>query len=426
MTYKERLEIELGMMREIPIMIPDEAEEAHYGWYDRKDSTSKCAQTDRMGLIEEVIKRIRSTANNDVFDPKGRVRESLATDLLRELLDDDMAGDTPKDSFINSARNWLRGKWVAATFDDEPELGTVMPVKPLDFTEKEAKYVIETVDKPAEVKVLPKLEFGVVTVDPNIQYSRQNSIKKNNGLDLTLCNVTPSAESMVERIKTIKSKPEAEQPRCISVLFHGIPGTGKTELAKHLANEMGLELMKKTFGEIQSKYIGEGEKNLHAAFQEAQVEGKVLLIDELDSIGSSREKADKAWEKTMVNQLLTELDEFNGVFIGTTNMLTSFDPAVLRRLHLKVEFKPLTSEQVQTAFKHFFPKLRMPKAIEKIKLLTPGDFNAVKHKALYEAEIATPSRIVELLQEEVSTKIKASPELSGIANQREALDGELY
>ena len=68
----------------------------------------------------------------------------------------------------------------------------------------------------------------------------------------------------------------------------------------------------------------------------------------------------------------------------------------------------------------------MPKAIENIKLLTPGDFNAVKHKALYEAEVAKPSRIIELLQEEVDTKIKASPTLSTLFNTREALDRGLY
>lgn len=426
MNDNERLIVELAMMREIPIMIPDTKGETYYGWYDRRDSTSKCSNTTREGLIEQVAKRIAKTSDDDSFDPSTTKKRLSATEFIRELLDDDMAGDTPVESFLATAREWLKGKWVSASFDENPEMDTVMPVKPVVFTDAEAKYIMESAKKKENKELLPVLDFGVGKVDLNKRQFRGKITKENSGIDLALCNIEPSADKLVSRIKQIKAKPLKEQPKCIATLFHGIPGTGKTELAKYLANELQLEVLKKTFGEIQSKYIGEGEKNLHAAFQEAQEKNKVLLIDEIDSIGASRENADKAWEKTMVNQLLTELDEFKGVFIGTTNMLSSLDAAVLRRLHLKVEFKPLTEEQTALAFKHFFPKLRMPKAIENIKLLTPGDFNAVKHKALYEAEVAKPSRIIELLQEEVDTKIKASPTLSTLFNTREALDRGLY
>ena len=108
MNDNERLIVELAMMREIPIMIPDTKGETYYGWYDRRDSTSKCSNTTREGLIEQVAKRIAKTSDNDSFDPSTTKKRLSATEFIRELLDDDMAGDTPVESFLATAREWLR------------------------------------------------------------------------------------------------------------------------------------------------------------------------------------------------------------------------------------------------------------------------------------------------------------------------------
>ena len=150
-------------------------------------------------------------------------------------------------------------------------------------------------------------------------------------------------------------------------------------------------------------YVGEGEKQLSEAFAEAEMEGAILLIDELDSIAGNRQNADKNYQKTFVNQLLTELDNFKGIFIATSNFMDGLDPAVLRRLFLKVKFDFLTDDQIETAFKLYFPKLKRSK-LGHMPYLTPGDFRAVKEASQFDVEKITVKRVRELLQHEIDLK----------------------
>jgi len=111
----------------------------------------------------------------------------------------------------------------------------------------------------------------------------------------------------------------------------------------------------------------------------------------------------KNYQKTFVNQLLTELDDYQGIFIATSNFLDSLDPAVLRRLFLKVKFDFLTEEQVELCFKHHFPKLSRSK-LGYMQYLTPGDFKAVKEASQFDEKRVTVKRVRELLQQEIDLK----------------------
>eukprot|EP00599_Poterioochromonas_sp_BG-1_P011251 CAMPEP_0173155602 /NCGR_PEP_ID=MMETSP1105-20130129/14202_1 /TAXON_ID=2985 /ORGANISM="Ochromonas sp., Strain BG-1" /LENGTH=406 /DNA_ID=CAMNT_0014072057 /DNA_START=142 /DNA_END=1359 /DNA_ORIENTATION=+ len=129
--------------------------------------------------------------------------------------------------------------------------------------------------------------------------------------------------------KTLGVKP----PR--GVLLYGPPGSGKTLIAKAVANETGAFLFLVNGPEIMSKMAGESEANLRKAFEEAEKNAPaIIFIDEIDSIAPKREKANGEVEKRVVSQLLTLMDGLKGrsnvVVIGATNRPNSIDPALRR------------------------------------------------------------------------------------------------
>ena len=119
------------------------------------------------------------------------------------------------------------------------------------------------------------------------------------------------------------------------VLLHGPPGSGKTLLAKAIANETGASLFIINGPEILSKMQGESEKNLRSIFEEAEKQSpSIIFIDEIDSIAPNREKTNAEADKRIVSQLLTLMDgmksKSNVIVIGATNRPNSLDPALRR------------------------------------------------------------------------------------------------
>ena len=76
-------------------------------------------------------------------------------------------------------------------------------------------------------------------------------------------------------------------------------------------------------------------------FREAATEKAVLLLDEADSFLADRKSARSSWEVTQVNEILQQMENFSGVFICATNLVTSLDAAALRRFTFKIKFLPL-------------------------------------------------------------------------------------
>jgi len=129
--------------------------------------------------------------------------------------------------------------------------------------------------------------------------------------------------------KTLGVKP----PR--GVLLFGPPGSGKTLIARAVANETGAFIFVINGPEIMSKMAGESEANLRKAFEEAEKNApSIIFIDEIDSIAPKRDKANGEVEKRIVSQLLTLMDGLKGrantVVIGATNRPNALDPALRR------------------------------------------------------------------------------------------------
>jgi len=119
------------------------------------------------------------------------------------------------------------------------------------------------------------------------------------------------------------------------VLLHGSPGTGKTLIAKAVANETNANFFSIAGPEVMSKYYGESEQRLRDIFEEANRNTpSIIFIDELDSIAPKRGEVTGEVERRVVAQLLAMMDGLKErgqvVVIGATNRIDAIDPALRR------------------------------------------------------------------------------------------------
>ncbi|MBW8468228.1 MAG: ATP-binding protein [Thiobacillus sp.] len=207
-----------------------------------------------------------------------------------------------------------------------------------------------------------------------------------------------------------------ELPRIITALkarghgclcFHGAPGTGKTALAEHIAQQLERPLMIRRASDLVSKFVGETEQQMAAMFREAQAEKAVLLLDEADSFLQDRRGAQRTYEVTEVNEMLQGMERYDGIFICTTNLMDSIDQAALRRFTFKIHFKPLTAPQRETMFvvealggeaAALEPALR--ERLSRLDQLCPGDFAAVKRQVEILGESIEPVEFLAQLEAE--------------------------
>jgi SpoVK/Ycf46/Vps4 family AAA+-type ATPase len=172
----------------------------------------------------------------------------------------------------------------------------------------------------------------------------------------------------------------AENPSA-RICLYGPPGTGKSAFGQWIARQLNKPLHCKRISDLVSKWVGETEQNISRAFEEAGRDNAVLLLDEVDSFLADRRQAQHSWETTQVNEMLTQMEAFNGLFIASTNLIDNLDAASLRRFDLKVKFHYLKPEQCCELFERQCEALQIPAAdhstlarVSAICTLTPGDF----------------------------------------------------
>jgi len=192
--------------------------------------------------------------------------------------------------------------------------------------------------------------------------------------------------------------------------LYGPPGTGKTAYGRWLAEQMGIPLLVKRASDLMSKWVGENEKNIARAFREAEQDGAILLIDEVDSFLQDRRDAQQSWEVTLVNEMLTQMEAFPGVFIASTNLMSGIDQAALRRFDLKVKFDFLSAEQAwKLLIRHCAslgisaPHAEQKALLTRIKKLTPGDFAAVVRQHRFR-NIVSAAAMIAALEAECAVK----------------------
>ena len=171
------------------------------------------------------------------------------------------------------------------------------------------------------------------------------------------------------------------------ICCYGPPGTGKTAWVAWLAEQLDMPLLLKQGSDLLNPYVGGTERNIAQAFEQAKADNALLVLDEVDSFLFSREGANRSWERSQVNEMLTQIERFEGLMVVSTNLIEVLDPAALRRFDLKLKFDYLTLPQRLDFAKQQAEILGLPLLseedlgqIESLNLLTPGDFAAVARR----------------------------------------------
>jgi hypothetical protein len=227
---------------------------------------------------------------------------------------------------------------------------------------------------------------------------------------LDLINVS-GAFTVEQIIQSLRHRPSS------SLCFHGLPGTGKTLLAEHIAVTLDKPIIMKRASELSSKYVGESEKLIKAMFDEAAEEDSVLFLDEADSFLMDRSKAERSYETSCVNEMLQGMERFRGIFICATNLFSRLDRAALRRFTFKLEFMEMTEDQrwlmlcneakIDLATVDPDQAQTWKEALPFLYAVTPGDFATVQRQCQLLNVSLTPDQWLSALKQETELKRKA-------------------
>jgi hypothetical protein len=144
----------------------------------------------------------------------------------------------------------------------------------------------------------------------------------------------------------------------VAAMFAGPSGTGKTMAAQIIAADLGVEVFQVDLAKTVSKYIGETEKHLDLAFEDAERASAVLLFDEADALFGKRTEVKDAHDRyanVEVAYLLQRLEQFTGLVILTTNFRQNVDAAFVRRLRFSIDFPLPDAEERLRIWEGAFP-----------------------------------------------------------------------
>lgn len=171
------------------------------------------------------------------------------------------------------------------------------------------------------------------------------------------------------------------------LLLTGVPGSGKSAYAIWLARQLGRPAQLRRASDLLSPYHGQTEQNLATAFRDASRAGAVLVIDEVEGFLASRAQALRTYEIQQTNEFLLQMESFDSILIGTTNLQTAIDDAARRRWDLIATLGYLKPDQARTLLSRHLAVAGVPAPaeshlhrIDTLVNLTPGDFAAIARK----------------------------------------------
>ena len=262
--------------------------------------------------------------------------------------------------------------------------------------------------------VAKMIEVKKTGAESVIQEVIENTLKASNLLDSKpmyqfetqfepeLLNLKQSPEVVAQ----ITSAIERKMP--VRVLLVGPAGTGKTAFAHYLSQQYQRELVRITCSDVLSKYVGESEQKIAQIFREAKANRQMLLLDEVDSLLSSRAQSTMLHERQMVNELLVQIECFDQPLFAATNFETSLDTAVLRRFDFKLECGYLEFVQARALLRQVLGITSLNKEDEKqlqtLKYLTPGDFAIAARRKKYSVTNLSTQSAIAILAEENARK----------------------
>lgn len=213
----------------------------------------------------------------------------------------------------------------------------------------------------------------------------------------------------------------------LTFLFHGDAGTGKTELVKQIAKQSNRVLLKVDLSLLMNMFVGESEKNIRLVFKEyreamAHFERTpILLFNEADAIFSKRNVVEKAVDQmlnSVQNMLLQELEDFEGIFIATTNMLMNLDKAFDRRILYKLKFEKPDKSTRLAILKQNFNEVQEDILIKASAdySLTGGQIDNVNKRCvteelLFGTETSNPEKFIFYIEQEINFRKNTSEKI---------------
>ena len=281
------------------------------------------------------------------------------------------------------------------------------------------------------IKKLAKNQFVAPAVVSNasLVVSNLNTRDKNKAFERVISNTLKAqGYGEIEKDKSSDDLPSSYDPNFVNsncnlnelmqgikesksarVCLYGVPGTGKSAYAKFIAKSLRKPIIIKKGSDLLSMWVGGTEQNIAEAFKEAKDKKAVLVFDEVDSFLQDRSGASRSWEITQVNEMLVQMESFDGIFIATTNLIDNLDKASLRRFDLKLEFGYLLPNQALNLFKKECALLKVKfeentaKKVSNLGLLAPGDFASVRRQAKFRP-IKSADDFCQRLEQEVTLK----------------------
>jgi len=169
-----------------------------------------------------------------------------------------------------------------------------------------------------------------------------------------------------EKFQELQKRLEEQAlPKGVAALFHGLPGTGKTETAMQIARATGRAVCHVDISAAKTCWYGESQKRVKAIFTnyrrmcEKETMKPILLFNEADALLSSRQNINNAsgsssvtqTENAIQNIILEEMENLDGILIATTNLTDNLDSAFARRFLFKIKFGQPTEEAKQSIWK---------------------------------------------------------------------------
>ena len=172
----------------------------------------------------------------------------------------------------------------------------------------------------------------------------------------------------------------------LSILLCGPSGCGKTEFVKYLGEKAGVDVVAVTASDVLGPYVGETERRLAEVFRKAADSRAILFLDDVDSLIYDRKSIVYAWERVQTNELLQQMERFEGVLVCATNLVEQLDSAVMRRFTFKVQMSALDDKGKVKFFRRYFKSdlaADERKRLVSIPNLTPGDFRTVRERLYF-------------------------------------------
>jgi len=342
---------------------------------------------------------------------------------VKSVYDNDAFNFSYMDNYINMGKNYIQymrreiltESWapIAEGLIENAGGGMVDFNPELKLTPKGFNYFLKELDP--EMLQFLRSRLGKV----NVPMMQPKDIQK---VDLYF---NPDFAKRIDRMSTIlmpqkfaefqASFPKNAKMKGLTLLFHGGPGSGKTETVLQLCRKTKRPLMKIEVTDFQSKWVGESERKLKQIFTDYKTAcermemAPILFLNECDQIIGKRvgiRNSVDQMNNALQNILLEQLEQFQGIMIGTTNLTKNMDEAFERRFAMKFQFESPNETAKVSIWKSAIKGLRQQEAIALVKQFdfTPGEINNVARRFMVENLLGLEKSRLQTLQELCETE----------------------